>query len=264
MSRAGLQICFPCLAVLRSRSVRVGEVRLPGRTAAGSGWGIVIVGHWFLQSARSATGRVGGLSRPIMLASAFAAFLAFPANAVSAQSAAGLSGKVLPVCEIETSAPEVEAPEVAVSDGSGPADAAAQSRPTSLIALCGGTGIYLGDADRYAVASHVASGAMAIEIKRLGRTRVMLLSRDARGRVSAEDISGALAVAAGRLPTGGLRGLATDLAQFGEEGTIGLAAAGGDAAATNGDARAFSLAEHLSLVEQNRSASLMADAGGVE
>lgn len=108
-------------------------------------------------------------------------------------------------------------------DGVSSTVAPGEEAPTILLAACKGTGIVLGEADRYSSRSNDALGLMLVEIERLGRTRVMLLSYDAADRVQVENLTGSIAVAADRLPTSGLARLTLDYSRFAEDGSIGLA-----------------------------------------
>lgn len=152
-------------------------------------------------------------------------------------------GAVAAVCVVQPFAPSAGAEVVERSDVS--------SQGGMLLAYCGGAGVVLGEMDRYRSFAHQGTGAVVVEIEYQGRRRVMLLERDADGQLVVENIEGALAVAAGRTPTGGLRAVATDYARFARDGVIAVAdEAGGDAARPGAlsqralSQRAFDLSDH--------------------
>lgn len=154
------------------------------------------------------------------------------------------------VCRIET-----------VADRSESAIARGQSESVSVIALCSGAGIVLGDADRFEVFENSRLGVLALAIERLGRTRIMLLARDAEGNVFAEDISGDLAAAAGRSPSAGLRGVAVDFARFGDDASIGVSLMAADARGTGARPRQFGTTEHLTQSRAYRTAERLQQVG---
>jgi hypothetical protein len=166
-------------------------------------------------------------------------------------------GAEVPVCSVEIFTEEASRGDAA--DGRAEPTAAA-----SLIAQCNGTGLYLGEADQHRVFTHGPTGAMVVEIERLGRIRIILLARDAQGAMTAEDLTGELAVAAGRSQTGGFRGMAADFARFSRDGTIEVSAPGAEGVGARGASRQFSLAEHLARAEGNRSAARAANVGGAQ
>lgn len=130
----------------------------------------------------------------------------------------------------------------------------AGDRRTFLLAACSGSGINLGEIDRYSSSLNPGLDAMVVEIERLGHTRVVLLMRNAERGVIVEDLTGALSVAAGRSPTGGLRGLATDVRAFERDGTVGLTASAEPGQLAAVAAQRFDVAEHISDSEARRNA----------
>jgi len=100
-----------------------------------------------------------------------------------------------------------------------------------VIAQCWGTGLILGRAERYRTFLNFGLKVTLVELERSGEVRVLLLREGANGQPQIEDVTGSLAVAAGRAPWAKLDGLALDFGKFAGEGRIGLraAAAGSDA-----------------------------------
>lgn len=144
----------------------------------------------------------------------------------------------------------------------GDAQSATVSRHVVLFANCSGTGILLGEADSYSLSYNPASGALAVSVNFGDSLRVMLLQRDTDGATSVEDITGDLAVAAGRNPTSGLRGTRIDFTAFGSEGVIGIGEdvrAVREASPSARGVASFSLNEHN---EKRRGAAQVRDASG--
>jgi hypothetical protein len=125
-----------------------------------------------------------------------------------------------------------------------------QSQAPYVVARCNGAGINLGQADRHEVFSNPGLGAQVVVLEHIGRTRVMSLTWP-NGRLLVEDISGSLAVAAGRTPTQGVRDLAIDMAAYAARGTIRVAEA-----ASNGPAGEFSMAAHVEQAQVYEAAAL--------
>lgn len=139
-------------------------------------------------------------------------------------------------------------------------DAARVTGPSTLLASCSGAGVVLGEADSYRVHYNPASGALVVSIERGERTRIMLLQRDADGQLAIEDITGDLAVAAGRGPTSGLRGASIDFAGFARDGVIAVADEGQASEARVNlpqAGRPFSLTDHN---DRRRAVAAAADA----
>lgn len=136
-----------------------------------------------------------------------------------------------PVCEIEVAPPEE-------TDQSAPG-----ARGGVIVALCGREGVVLGSVDRWRSFVNRSAGAVVVELESMGRKRIVLLQRDGEGRLSSENISGALAVAAGRSAVDGMQGLSAVFDRFDTEGIINTSPDG--ATARQSDLRAsFSLEYH--------------------
>ena len=129
-----------------------------------------------------------------------AAFAPLPS---SAQEASASQGAIAPFCSVREPETDVE----------GQAD---------LFAICGDTGINLGPVESYVSFYNPALQATLVKLERYGRTRVMVLRPGADGRPMAEDLTGSLAIAAGRSATSGLEGLVIAPDQFVATGVIGV------------------------------------------
>ena len=129
--------------------------------------------------------------------------------------------------------------------------------PVSLLAICGTIGTSLGVVDRYRSADNIELGLTILEYDRFGNRRVIVFQREDDGSVSREDLSGVLAVRAGRLPTRGIERLEVDLADFAEDASIGLS---GDKFENTTEGRRavslnerFGVREHMQDVRNRRS-----------
>jgi hypothetical protein len=92
----------------------------------------------------------------------------------------------------------------------------------------------LGAADRYRAFLNFRLKATLVEIERFGTVNVLLLREGADGQPVLEDVTGALAVAAGRAPWDRLEGLSLDAAHFSSQGRIALRPDAGDVASARG------------------------------
>lgn len=90
-------------------------------------------------------------------------------------------------------------------------------------ARCWGTGLTLGSADRFRAFANPTLRSTIVEIERGGKRRVLLLRPFVDEQPLVEDISGTLAVAAGRVSWAGIDGLTLDFGQFVTSGRIGVA-----------------------------------------
>lgn len=90
-------------------------------------------------------------------------------------------------------------------------------------ARCWGTALNLGYADRFRAFDNPALRSTVVEIERGGKRRVLLLRPFVDEQPLVEDISGTLAVAAGRVSWAGIDGLTLDFGQFATSGRIGIA-----------------------------------------
>jgi hypothetical protein len=101
-----------------------------------------------------------------------------------------------------------------------------------LIANCSGEGFLLGSADSYQVLQNAALRATIVDITQGTERRVLMLSYD-NHKPLLEDITGSLALAAGRSAMSGINGLDIDLNAFAQSGTVSVRAAVGDAKPDN-------------------------------
>lgn len=141
-----------------------------------------------------------GLSRRISAL----AMLLFPALALptlaNAQDAGTTTARTPPPCLFRT--------EPASDDGL-----------PRLYASCRGRGLTLGPVSEYHVFRNEDLDATLVDIRSDGDRRIMLISFE-DGQASAEDLTGQIAVAAGRNPTSHLAEVDLDLAAFANEGRI--------------------------------------------
>lgn len=133
--------------------------------------------------------------------------------------------------------------------------------PTVLIAECNGTGINLGEVDRYSSSLNIELGAMVVEIERLGRTRVVLLQLGVAGRVEVEDLTGALLVASGLSPTNRLGGGEADISSFGRDGSISLELGAGRGQYALVPRQRFDVTEYIRQSRERNNAILAERAG---
>lgn len=130
-----------------------------------------------------------------------------------------------------------------------------------LIAECNGTGINLGEVDRYSSSLNIELGALVVEIERLGRTRVVLLQLGVAGRVEVEDLTGALLVASGLSPTNRLGSDEADVSSFGRDGSIGLVPGAGREQNAAVPRQRFDVTEYIRQTRERNSAILTEQAG---
>jgi hypothetical protein len=101
-----------------------------------------------------------------------------------------------------------------------------------LIADCGGQGFLLGPAESYTVLQNPQLHATLVDIVRGNTRRVLMLSYE-NGRPLLEDITGDLALAAGRGVMSGIKGLDVDPGTFAQDGTISVRPAASDEVRTD-------------------------------
>lgn len=89
-----------------------------------------------------------------------------------------------------------------------------------MLASCGATGVNLGTAESFRTFENRARDILIVELVRSGRTHVFALSSDGDGNAIVENLTGALAVAAGRLPTAHIDNLALEYRRLPVDGTI--------------------------------------------
>lgn len=90
-------------------------------------------------------------------------------------------------------------------------------------ARCWGTALSLGYADSFRVMENRELRSTLVELEHSGKRRLLLIRPTVGDRPMLEDISGMLAVAAGRFSSSGIDGLTLDVDEFGTSGRIGVA-----------------------------------------
>lgn len=91
-----------------------------------------------------------------------------------------------------------------------------------LLATCRGHGVLLGEADHFDFTVDKDLGAMLVDVRRNGARRVLMVTPRDDGPPLVEDISGQIAMNAGRGPMSPIGDIAVDLAGFADGGTIGV------------------------------------------
>lgn len=103
--------------------------------------------------------------------------------------------------------------------------------PKTLMALCGRQAVLLGAAEEYSVSANERLGAILVDLRRGESRRVLLVSVQGEGQpLLLEDISGQIAMEAGKGPMSPIDDVEIDTAGFAAEGAIALQ--GGDAGTT--------------------------------
>jgi hypothetical protein len=103
--------------------------------------------------------------------------------------------------------------------------AALEGGTQDLRASCKGRGLMLGSTTGYHVIANDALPATLIDTWRGSERRVLLISVQADGAPFVEDLSGQIALAAGRGPLSRVEGIELDLANFASDSHIGVHAA---------------------------------------
>jgi hypothetical protein len=106
-------------------------------------------------------------------------------------------------------------------------------RASELGASCNGRGLLLGDVSNYQVIADPTLNAIVVDKHLGGERRLILITIRTDGRPLVEDITGDLAVAAGRGVMSNLVGLDVNLGSFASNGTIAVSPAARDQ--TSGD-----------------------------
>lgn len=96
---------------------------------------------------------------------------------------------------------------------------AVDGQPAIIIADCNGRGFILGSADSYRVQSNEELDATIVELRQGAGKRILMLSYR-KGQPLLEDITGSLAISAGRGVMSGLDGLEIDFTTFAQDGDI--------------------------------------------
>jgi hypothetical protein len=96
----------------------------------------------------------------------------------------------------------------------------AQDQPRELVASCRGHGLLLGSATRFEAIDSEALQATLVDIQLGSERRILLLSFPEGDRPLVEDLSGQIALAAGRGPMSELAGVELDLKSFARGGEI--------------------------------------------
>jgi hypothetical protein len=119
-------------------------------------------------------------------------------------SAAGASLRVPPVCLFRT-------------------ESAREPAPGMLQANCGGRIFGLGLADSYTPVSNPGLKAEIVDVRWRAERHVWLLSQQDDGQFLLEDLSGSIALSAGRGPMSDLRGLDIDISGFATGALVAVA-----------------------------------------
>jgi len=98
----------------------------------------------------------------------------------------------------------------------------------NLLASCGGQGVLLGPVAEFATFDNEELGATLIDLQRNGERRVLLLSLQPDGRSLVEDLTGQIALAAGRGPMSAIDGVELGLEDFSRTGEISVRGLPGD------------------------------------
>lgn len=104
---------------------------------------------------------------------------------------------------------------------------AVEGQAQTLTAVCGTQGIVLGRADSYQVQTNEVLPATLVDLTWNGNRRILMVSYP-DGQPLLEDLSGTLALAAGRGPMSDLKGLDMDLSTFAQDGAVGVLPAADD------------------------------------
>lgn len=102
------------------------------------------------------------------------------------------------------------------------ATASASDKAQELLASCHGRGVVLGSITAFSASYSEALQALLIEANFGPERRVYLISPGADGRPQVEDLSGEIALAAGRGPMSGLGDVEIDATAFALTGAIGV------------------------------------------
>lgn len=94
--------------------------------------------------------------------------------------------------------------------------------PRPLFATCQGKGLMLGSVSSFEAIDSEAIGATLVDLRRGTERRVLLISAQPDGTPLAEDVTGQIALAAGRGPMSGIDGIELDLKAFARTGEIGV------------------------------------------
>ena len=122
----------------------------------------------------------------------------------------------------------------------------------TLIAFCGTHGVVLGHADTYKVIANESAKALLVDISNNGVRKILLVSDQGDAQPLLEDISGQIALNAGRGPMGRLEDVDIDLSSFASDGAIGVA--GHAAGAESGKTGRIDLAQQVASVRAARAA----------
>lgn len=99
----------------------------------------------------------------------------------------------------------------------------------TLFALCGGRVALLGEADEYSAVVNEELGAVLVDLRRHGTRRVLMVSLQGEGRpLLLEDVSGQIAMEAGKGPMSSIDDVEIEIAGFAAEGTITVQGGAGE------------------------------------
>lgn len=97
-----------------------------------------------------------------------------------------------------------------------------------VVAICGGAGVLLGYANEFQTLSNQRMRSVLVDMRRGAERHVLLISLQDDGQPILEDISGQIAMSAGRGPLSGLEGVRLDVAGFAQDGFISVRGRSGE------------------------------------
>ena len=125
-----------------------------------------------------------------------------------------------------------------------------QADVKQLRANCRGRGFVLGSATEFSVVTNDALQATLVDARLGGERRVILLSFQDDGQPLVEDLSGEIALAAGRGPMSPLAGVDIDVATFASGGSIGVHGRSEDRGSAKADG--IGIGQHIALERARR------------
>jgi hypothetical protein len=125
-------------------------------------------------------------------------------------------------------------------------------QPQEVHADCRGRGVTLGPAETYETAVNPELQATLVDTRFRGQRQVWLISFQEDGQLLLEDVSGSIALSAGRGPMSDLRGLEIDTRGFARDGSIKVDR---DPGAAPGAAGLVDIGERMALEHARRGGS---------
>lgn len=130
-------------------------------------------------------------------------------------------------------------------------DAATAKAPQVLWANCGGRGLLLGSAQTYEALFNPALQAMLVDLQNGSDRRLLLITMQPSGVPRLEDLSGQVALAAGRGPISALTGIAIDSSSFAATGTVAVSGGTSETSRTG----SISVGEQIALERARQGAA---------